>query len=74
MCEREGRLTAATVVDHITPHRSDPKLFWDPANHQAICKPHHDSTKQRQEVRGYVAGSTVDGRPLDPDHPWNRSR
>jgi 5-methylcytosine-specific restriction protein A len=74
MCQREGRVVPATVVDHVTPHKGDQALFWDPANHQALCKPHHDSTKQRQERRGFVSGSTVEGRPIDPDHPWNRAR
>lgn len=50
MCEAEGRVTPATVVDHITPHHGDQRLFWDPANHQALCKPHHDGEKQREEA------------------------
>lgn len=37
------------VVDHITPHRGDPELFWDEANLQAVAKGWHDSEKQRQE-------------------------
>lgn len=32
----------AVLVDHIKPHRGDRHLFWDPANHQAMCKPCHD--------------------------------
>ena len=41
-CQREGRLTPATVVDHIIPHRGDRKLFWDTGNWQGLCKYHHD--------------------------------
>lgn len=41
-CERDGKLTPATVVDHIVPHRGDYSLFWDPGNHQPLCKPCHD--------------------------------
>ena len=41
-CERNGRYVAATVVDHITPHRGDPKLFWDESNWQPLCKACHD--------------------------------
>lgn len=37
-----GRLTQATVVDHIVPHRGDQKLFWDESNWQPLCKPCHD--------------------------------
>lgn len=31
-CERIGKLTPATVVDHIRPHRGDKILFWDESN------------------------------------------
>lgn len=41
-CMKENRLTAATVVDHIIPHRGDAKLFWDKNNWQSLCKAHHD--------------------------------
>lgn len=41
-CQAEGRLTRATVVDHIIPHRGDPALFWDRDNWQALCKSCHD--------------------------------
>ena len=32
----------AVLVDHIKPHCGDPVLFWDPENHQQMCKPCHD--------------------------------
>ena len=41
-CLCENRLTPATVVDHILPHRGDDQLFWDEANWQALCKACHD--------------------------------
>ena len=41
-CEAEGRLVPAMVVDHVTPHRGDLRLFWDSGNWQALCKPCHD--------------------------------
>ena len=41
-CMRQGRLTPATVVDHIIPHRGDEKLFWSEQNWQPLCKPCHD--------------------------------
>lgn len=41
-CKAEGRYTKATVVDHIIPHRGDPKIFWDMTNWQPLCKHHHD--------------------------------
>lgn len=41
-CLRQKRITAATVVDHIIPHRGDQRLFWDESNWQALCKECHD--------------------------------
>ena len=41
-CLAEGKYTAATVVDHITPHRGDQRLFWDEANWQPLCRECHD--------------------------------
>lgn len=62
-CQRENRLTAATVVDHIRPHRlaealkdgsqsairSAQSLFWDQDNWQALCKTHHDAKTARED-------------------------
>jgi 5-methylcytosine-specific restriction protein A len=42
-CEREGRITPATIVDHIIPHRGDYELFWRQSNWAAMCKPCHDA-------------------------------
>ncbi len=41
-CEARDRVTAATVVDHIVPHRGDQELFWNEENWQPLCKPDHD--------------------------------
>lgn len=40
-CERSGFVKAATVVDHIEPHRGDQALFWDRTNWQPLCGPCH---------------------------------
>ncbi len=48
-CKRDGRVTVAEVVDHITPHRGDQKLFWDQNNWQALCSSCHSSIKQKEE-------------------------
>ncbi|KRW62922.1 HNH endonuclease [Pseudomonas sp. TTU2014-080ASC] len=49
-CARKGMTTAASVVDHIVAHQGNPDLFWNQANWQALCKPCHDSEKQREEA------------------------
>ena len=48
-CERDGLVVAATVVDHIVPHRGDTTRFWDRANHQALCKGCHDHKTATQD-------------------------
>lgn len=57
-CLAEGVIPprATTEVDHITPHRGDMRLFWDKANHQGLCKPHH-SRKTASEDGGFGNGS-----------------
>jgi hypothetical protein len=58
-CERENGVTAASIVDHITPHRGDMAIFWDPDNWQSLCKPHHDSEKRREEQEAELRGEGV---------------
>lgn len=41
-CMREGRLTPATVIDHIIPHRGDERLFWNQGNWQPLCQSCHN--------------------------------
>jgi 5-methylcytosine-specific restriction endonuclease McrA len=79
-CEREGRIEPATVVDHITPHKGDDRLFYDRNNWQSLCKPHHDGDKQREErqaeadrERGFSTQIGPDGWPVDDRHPVYRS-
>lgn len=44
----------ATVVDHIVPHQGNMNLFWNPENHQALCKHCHDVVKAAEErAAGY---------------------
>ena len=67
-CRREGRLTAASVVDHVIPHKGDMDLFWDSGNWQSLCKPHHDRDKKLIEAgktpRGRIG---IDGYPVRAD-------
>lgn len=48
-CVRCG--SAATVVDHRTPHKGNDQLFWDRSNWQALCTPCHSGAKQSEERR-----------------------
>ena len=85
MCSTAARPVAALVVDHkIPPRLTEAKasgdaeriseawrLFWSRSNWQSLCKLCHDSTKQRLEKSGRVAGCDETGRPLDPRHHWH---
>ena len=48
-CKEQGKLTKATVVDHIVPHRGDPILFWDENNWQSLCKRCHDKKTMTED-------------------------
>jgi 5-methylcytosine-specific restriction protein A len=41
-CEARGKISPATVTDHMIPHRGNARLFWDRDNWQALCKRCHD--------------------------------
>jgi 5-methylcytosine-specific restriction endonuclease McrA len=69
-----GHVVAGNVVDHKVPHRGDSELFWDRKNWQTLCKPCHDSHKQRLEKGGVIVGCNLAGIPIDPGHHWNRPR
>jgi 5-methylcytosine-specific restriction endonuclease McrA len=51
MCAAEGRVEAAAVADHVTPHRGNWTLFWE-GRLQSLCRHHHNSAKQREEAGG----------------------
>jgi len=41
-CREQNKITMANVVDHVTPHGGDKRLFWDRDNWQSLCKSCHD--------------------------------
>lgn len=67
-CERAGRITEATEVDHIirlVDGGSD-----EDTNKQALCGPcHKDKTAREQGNRS--TGADESGIPTDPSHHWN---
>lgn len=48
-CERQGRLTRATVVDHKIPHKGNPRLLRDKKNWQSLCGPCHNRKTARED-------------------------
>ena len=63
MCEAQGEVTLAQVVDHRTPHKGDETLFWDESNWQSLCKRHHDSDKKLLEAGRSKPRYGADGWP-----------
>ncbi|ETT46284.1 HNH endonuclease [Paenibacillus odorifer] len=51
-CEERGEDIAATVVDHIIPHKGDMRLFWDIKNWQPLCATCH-GIKTAKEDGGF---------------------
>ena len=62
MCLQDGRVTPATVVDHVEPHKGDEHKFWH-GPLQSLCKPHHDGAKKSEELTGRQRGCSTDGIP-----------
>ncbi|EHM01214.1 hypothetical protein HMPREF9946_02218 [Acetobacteraceae bacterium AT-5844] len=75
--------TQELTADHIQRRPRDistPTAFDVLANLRTLCGPHDRSVKEtstgrrRNDGRLAVAGCDASGRPLDPNHPWNRRR
>lgn len=63
-CALRGQVTAATVVDHVEPHRGDPVAFWA-GPFQSLCASCHSQDKQRQEQAADGAGWAEHWRQLE---------
>lgn len=74
MCSARGRVAPATIVDHKVPHEGNQDLFWDVSNLQGLCASCHSGRKRIQENKGFSQAASLDGLPIDPSHPWNRTR
>lgn len=49
ICGRIDGNTSRLIGDHKVPHRGDRSLFFDEENVWTLCKPCHDSEKQKRE-------------------------
>lgn len=54
-CQLIGKVTAATMTDHGTPHKGDLKLLWESENHFSSCATHNsakgDMTREEYESK-----------------------
>lgn len=57
ICKKAGRVTAATVCDHVEPHHGNEVKFWS-GPFQSLCDAEpwrcHSSVKQREEQASNV--------------------
>src|SRR5215510_12724232 len=72
-CLERGFVTAANVVDHVTPHKGNWTAFVT-GKLQSLCEQCHKSVKRQIELRGYRSDIGIDGLPTDPNQPFNRAR
>lgn len=78
-CRARGRLVASFQVDHIIPHRGDPKLFWSRSNWQPLCAA-CGAEKSAREQSNYRTGRPVIAKGCGPDglplpgsgHAWTK--
>ena len=72
-CELDGRVTAASLVDHLYPHRGKRWLFWLRPYWVSSCAPCHSGFKQAVERKGKAALDALARRlglpPLRGDGP-----
>ena len=54
-CALSDIVTAASLVDHLYPHRGNRELFWLKRLWVPSCKPCHDSFKKQIELQGRAA-------------------
>lgn len=50
-CLKQGRTTAAKHVDHATPHKGNPDLFWDRSNWRPACAHCNSAKGDRTEAQ-----------------------
>ena len=61
-CLKEGKVTPATDVDHIEPHRGDKDKFWNGAK-QSLCAQCHGRKSAEENGKRVRPKIEVDGSP-----------
>jgi 5-methylcytosine-specific restriction enzyme A len=66
MCLDRGRVTLATIADHVEPHRGNWNKFLT-GKLQSLCKPCHDRDKSFVDKHGHAPIAIgLNGWPIDP--------
>jgi 5-methylcytosine-specific restriction protein A len=73
ICQAEGRITGATVADHVEPHKGNYTAFiMGPL--RSLCAACHDNLSGFTHKPYDRKAIGADGFPLDPRHPFNARR
>ena len=73
ICEAKGRVIAATVADHIEPHKGNYNAFiLGPL--RSLCAACHDNLSGFTHKPYDSKAIGADGFPIDPLHPFNKQR
>jgi 5-methylcytosine-specific restriction enzyme A len=74
LCIKIGRIEPAVAVDHVKPINSGGDAFPALDGLMSMCERcHNQKTRHEQLGEDYTGkGCDVFGRPLDPNHRWNR--
>ena len=62
------------IVHHRKELKRSPALRSEPQNLQPLCTECHNVTHAAMKGGKPVRGCDVDGFPIDPSHPWARSK
>jgi 5-methylcytosine-specific restriction protein A len=73
ICLAAGRVTPATIADHVIDHRGDYNAFII-GGLQSLCASCHNGRKRLEVARGFQVDIGPDGFPTDPRHPIYRMR
>ncbi|MGY8679560.1 HNH endonuclease [Bradyrhizobium sp. UFLA05-153] len=76
LCLDAGRVEVATVVDHLVAISKGGEPFPPLYALLSLCASCHNTKTRVIEQLGrkfLFRGCDINGMPLDPDHPWNRT-
>jgi len=76
LCLKQGRIEPAAAVDHVVPINRGGAPFPALDGLMSLCAScHNQKTRHEQLGEDYaIKGCDVFGRPLDPNHHWNKTK
>jgi 5-methylcytosine-specific restriction enzyme A len=77
ICEADVSRPGAARVDHIKPLKQHPELAFELSNLRTLCgkcdnQSHREKGNRARVRRSLFTAIDKSGRPLDPNHHWNK--